>query len=97
MGVNASAEIMMGHPLSPGSLGGDYMDCMIAPDGCGRTEACASCTVRLAVMAAMSGNTHTNLPVFLRREDGTFKLTITTRKMGDLVQVTVHKVEPVEG
>jgi len=63
--------------------------------GCGKTQQCDTCTIRLAVMATLGGHPCDRLPVFLRQETKYLKLTISTKETGGHVQVTVHGVEEV--
>ena len=96
LGANDAAERIVGRvPRNLGLFGGDYLKCMFAldPGGCGETEACKTCTVRLAVQATLGGKTIEKLPVFLRQAGRHLKLTISTKEDCGMVRVTVHQVE----
>ncbi len=84
-------------------LGGDVMECAYAklPEGCGKTEHCAACTIRNAVMETFEkGKNIIRRKAYLNKdtEDGVVRINmeISTMKVGDNVFLMVHNAAPEE-
>ena len=92
---NRQAGELLGKPETEitGLLGGEAMECVYArkPGGCGKTEHCETCSIRIAVMTTLeTGEPFRMHPVELRRDDGPLKMTISTDTIGDLVRVVIE-------
>ena len=82
-----------------GRKGGEVFECANArlPGGCGDTVHCTGCTMRLTVMDTFqSGNSHTRVPAYLRREDPDglrdIRFLISTKKVEGVVLLRIDEV-----
>lgn len=84
---------------------GDVIQCRWArlPDGCGKTEHCLGCTIRLLVTRIMdSGETLINQQAYFDQEqaDGTVKrvdLVVSTERSGGLVLLRIEQPDNLTG
>ena len=93
--ANPSAEKILGKlpHQDLGLLPGEFLDCIYSlANGCGHGLHCKQCSLRLAVVAAAAGHPREHLPVMHRGVSGDHRLTISTKKLGDLVQVFIHSI-----
>lgn len=98
--ANRAMETLLGksNRHTAGLLMGEVMECVHArePGGCGGTVHCASCTIRNAVYAAKRGQDQIHVPAFLDKDGGRQTLTISTRLVGEVVEVRVESAEDPE-
>ena len=95
VGVNEAAGAMLGRTPEEviGLLGGEAMECVHSrlPEGCGRTEHCATCTIRNTVSRThRTGQAVSRVPATLRRRDQPLGLFISTAPEGQLVRVIIE-------
>jgi hypothetical protein len=81
-----------------GLRGGEVMECMFArlPQGCGNTEHCAACNIRLAVMKTIeTGEPQKVMPATLSQVGRKLDLRISTRKEGEVVYLQIDDLRVI--
>jgi hypothetical protein len=76
-----------------GMRGGEVMECMFSrlPQGCGKTEHCPACTIRMTVMHTLAtGEAQETRPAVLVQEGRKLDLKISTRKDGEVVYLQIE-------
>jgi PAS domain-containing protein len=86
-----------------GRLGGEVFQCKYAslPGGCGRTKHCKSCAIRLTVTHTFeTGDPCTRVPAVMDlmdiSGDQRTRFLISTRRRGDVIQVRIEDIQPVD-
>lgn len=84
-----------------GYRGGDVFECANArlPEGCGRTQHCSGCAIRLTVMDTfLTGKSHRGVQAYLNRDFATqllqLGLVISTEKIWDMVMLRIEYIGP---
>ncbi len=84
-------------------LCGDVIQCRWArlPGGCGKTEHCLGCTIRLLVTATISGESVLGQPAYFEREseDGDShrtNLVLSAERQGQLVLLRIDRFGPLQ-
>ena len=75
-----------------GMRGGEVMECVYAllPQGCGKTEHCPACSIRLTVMHTIeTGEPHELQTAVLTQEGRKLELKISTHKNGEVVYLQI--------
>jgi PAS domain-containing protein len=79
-----------------GMRGGEVMECMYArlPQGCGKTEHCAACNIRMTVMHTMTtGEPLESRTAILNQEGSKLELKISTRKIDEVVYLQIDDLK----
>jgi len=82
-----------------GSRGGEVIECAYSkrPEGCGNTEHCKSCTIRITVLETFAtGKSFVRVPAYpdIQSVSGikTMRFLITTEKAGDFVLLRIEEM-----
>ncbi|HSM93500.1 MAG TPA: PAS domain-containing protein [Anaeromyxobacteraceae bacterium] len=99
LAANAKATALLGRdPAAPrGLLTGEAVACARSrlPGGCGNTVHCRECAIRSSVTRVQAtGRPVKRAPAFLKTDAGKTWLTISARKVGDAIEVTLQEGAP---
>ncbi|MGO9308349.1 MAG: hypothetical protein ACLQDL_04930 [Spirochaetia bacterium] len=106
LGCNKTAQRSVGKepPQVRGLLGGEVMECAYArlPGGCGHTEHCAGCQIRLSVMRThQTGESLRFVEAYLDKwtevRANRYRLRITTEKVERLVLLRMDEMTALDG
>lgn len=97
IGANQLAAAGIGKERSEifARLGGEVMECAFArlPEGCGKTEHCAACTVRMTVQETFeTGRDIVNRRSYVNQDNGRLDLLISTHLEDGYVRLVIESM-----
>lgn len=101
IGANRLAAIGIGKARSEtfARLGGEVMECAFArlPEGCGRTEHCAACTVRMTVQGTFeTGRDIVGRRAYVEQCDGRLDLLVSTHLEEGFVRLSIEAMSKAD-